>query len=170
MGLVRQFKEKTKERKNLLAEKKETGNTRPRKNISVSETAKNGASPPPNSKRSRLMGGRSSTLTRSAARRYICRPPKRKNTDMNESANTRKARNTEGKILSPSVGTAKNSLSSGARRGQMWQIVIWNGTAIKNALTTAAMQNEDWTNGQPFMRALSPVRWNDRESSLTAAR
>lgn len=136
--------------------KKETGSTRPRKNMSVSETAKNGALPPLNSKRRRLMGGRSSTLTRSAARRYICRPPKQKNTDMNGSANTQKARNTEGKILSPSVGTAKNNLSSGARRGQMQRIVIWNGTDMKNALTTAAMQNGDWTSSQPFMRAFSP--------------
>ena len=101
---------------------------------------------------------------------YICRPPKQKNTDMNGSANTQKARNTEGKILSPSVGTAKNNLSSGTRRGQMQRIVIWNGTDMKNALTTAAMQNGDWTSSQPFMRAFSPVRWNGRESSLTAAR
>lgn len=41
---------------------------------------------------------------------------------------------------------------------------------MKNALTTAAMQNGDWTSNQPLMRAFSPVRWNGRESSLTAAR
>lgn len=42
--------------------------------------------------------------------------------------------------------------------------------AMKNALTTAAIQNGDWTNSQLFMRALPPVRWNGREASLTAAR
>ena len=51
-------------------------------------------------------------------KKCICRPPKQRSTVMNELTNTRKAPSSAGRILLPSVGTARNSLWSGAKRGQ----------------------------------------------------
>ena len=48
----------------------------------------------------------------------ICRPPKLRSTDMNELTSTRKAPSSADRIPLPSVGTARNSLWSGASRGQ----------------------------------------------------
>ena len=85
---------------------------------SVSETARNRASPPPSSTRHRLTDRRSNIPTKSVERKCICRPPKLRSTDMNELTSTRKAPSSADRIPLPSVGTARNSLWSGASRGQ----------------------------------------------------
>lgn len=56
--------------------------------------------------------------TKSVERKCICRPPKLRSTDMNELTSTRKAPSSADRIPLPSVGTARNSLWSGASRGQ----------------------------------------------------
>ena len=99
------------------------------------------------SKRSRLMGWEKQYPYKVGRKKVYLPPPEAEKhgyervSKYPKSTEIRKA-----KSYLRAFGTAKNSLSSGARRGQMQRIVIWSGTAIKNALTTAAIQNGDWTN------------------------
>lgn len=62
--------------------------------------------------------GKSNIRTRSVERKCICLHPRLRSTAMNEPRNTQKAPSSADRIPLPSVGTAKNSLWSGARRGQ----------------------------------------------------
>ena len=73
-----------------------------------------------------------------------------------------------GKILSPPAGTARNSLSSGGRRGPRRSIAVWNNLARMNELTTAAMRSVAWTNSLLSMRAWSLVHWSRKVLYLTA--
>ena len=63
-----------------------------------------------------LTSGLSKVVTNLLA--SICHHPKRISTDMNEPTSIRKAPSSADRIPLQSVGTARNSLLSGARRGQ----------------------------------------------------
>ena len=56
------------------------------------------------------------------------------------------------RIPSPSVGTARSSLPYGGQRGRMRPTVIWRGTGMTSASTTAATPPEGWTSSPPFTR------------------
>ena len=62
--------------------------------------------------------GRSSIRIRLGARKCICLPPKQRSKAWSEPASTPKAPSSADRIPSPNVGTARNSLSYGARHGQ----------------------------------------------------
>ena len=55
---------------------------------------------------------------RLGARKCICLPPKQRSKAWSEPASTPKAPSSADRIPSPNVGTARNSLSYGARHGQ----------------------------------------------------
>ena len=80
-----------------------------------------------------------------------------------------KAPGTAGRIPSLRGGTAKNSCSSGARRGPRQRTAVWSWPVTTAALTTAAMLSVDWRNGPRFTRAWQPRRWSGAVSSLTVA-
>ena len=65
-------------------------------------------------------------------------------------------------------GTAKNSCSSGARRGPRQRTAVWSWPVTTAASTTAAMPSAVWRNGPPSMKAWRPRRWSGAASSLTA--
>ena len=63
-----------------------------------------------------------------------------------------KAPATADRILSPSAGTAKNSLRHGGQHGQMCPTAVWNAPGGRNALTTAATLHGGWMRFLPSMK------------------
>ena len=86
--------------------------------ISVLKTARNGALLPLSLRQRKRTDGRSSIRIRLGARKCICLPPKQRSKAWSEPASTPKAPSSADRIPSPNVGTARNSLSYGARHGQ----------------------------------------------------
>ena len=100
---------------------------------------------------------------------YLALDPQPRRMGMCAWTNTPKAPGTAGRIPSLRGGTAKNSCSSGARRGPRRRTAVWSWPVTTAASTTAAMRRVGWRSGPPSTRAWRPRRWSGAASSPTAA-